>query len=228
MTPIVDRKQARESGFAQVREALLSFEGDVVSAEFSTWPGGGMGTDGKPLPTKDYLEISCVNVKVLEVSEELAMPVDEWNFRVNCSDFKGSFWIEEFLKSADEQKVLIPDGLVGKRVTFTKKTLESVDSKGVRKPQFDSTNYVITGINGGNSVPAAPAIDLMATAMTVAVGKTETQFRSAISLHKDFANSPMLQLAKTGALTKTLVDSGALVEAVEGNKTVYRLPEVPF
>ena len=131
MTPITDRTQARESGFAQVRESLRSFEGDVVKAEFSNWPGGGMGTDGKPLPPKEYLEISCVNVKVLDVTEELAMPVDEWNFRVNCSDFKGSFWVEEFLKAADEQNILIPEGLIGKRVTFTKKTLESFDSKGL-------------------------------------------------------------------------------------------------
>ena len=226
MNPIVDRTQARESGFAQVREALQSFEGDVVSAEWGKWPPQGIGNDGKPLPAKEYLEISCVNVKVLDVSEELALPVDEWNFRVNCSDFKGSFWVEEFLKSADEQNILIPEGLIGKRVTFTKKTLESFDSKGLRKPQFDSTNYVITGIGvGGNNKPSAPAVDLMATAVTVATGKTETQFRSAISLHQDFANSPTLQLAKTGELTKLLVNSGALVEVVEGNKTVYRVPE---
>ena len=100
--PITKREEAKESGFAQVREAMLSFAGDVVSAEFGQWGGKLIDEDtGKPILPREFLEVSCVNVEVLEVTEELVMAIDEWNFRVNCSDFKGSFWVEKFLESAD-------------------------------------------------------------------------------------------------------------------------------
>lgn len=260
--PLTDRKEARESGFAQVREAMLSFTGDVVAPEdpadwFGQWGGKLIDEEtGKPIPPREYLEINCVNVVVNEVTEELAMPVDEWNFRVNCSDFKGSFWVEEFLASADEHKILIPDGLGGKRITFRKVTLEAVDGKGVRKPKFDSTNFIIDKIeaapkatpkvtpkvvSGGatEEVPGeglteeeqtyeaakADQTDPMEVALGLAVGKTETQFRSAISLHKDFVNSPLLSMAKAGLITASLVKEGRLVEVTEGNKTMYKRPE---
>ena len=251
--PLTDRKQARESGFAQVREAMVSFVGDVVGAEFSQWGGKLIDEEtGKPIPPREFLEISCVNVEVLEVTEELAMAIDEWNFRVNCSDFKGSFWVEEFLASADEHKILIPDGLIGKRITWRKVTLEAVDGKGVRKPKFDSTNFIIDKIE--EAPKAAPKItpkvtpveevaegaeevdetyeaakadqgDPMEIALGLAVDKTETQFRSAISLHPQFVNSPLLPLAKAGAITQALVKDGKLVEVQEGNKTIYKRPE---
>ena len=253
MSPITDRSQAKESGFAQVREAMTKFEGDVVKAEFDQWGGKLIDEEtGKPIPPREFFEISCENVEVLEVTEELAMEVNEWNFRVNCSDFKGSFWIERFLESADKFKILIPDGLVGKRVTFAKVTLEAVDGKGVRKPKYDSTNFIIEAIKDApkaapnikpkvapqatqaaepeEEVPveetaAAPEGDPMEAAMNLAVGKTEAQFRSAIGLHQDFINSPLLPLAKAGLITQSLVKDGKLVEVQEGNKTIYQLPE---
>ncbi len=248
--PMTDRSQAKESGFAQIREALVAFEGDVVSAEFGQW--GGQLTDeaGKIKPAREFMEITCINVEVTEVTEELAFVPDEWNFRVNCSDFKGSFWIEKFLESADRAKILIPDGLGGKRIAFRKETLEATDKDGNRVPKFDSTNYVIDHIVGGGA-KAAPKVtpkvtttttpepvaevaagaaevstaDPMDIARDLAVGKTEALFRSAISLHPAFISSPLLPLAKAGAITKSLVDQGQLVEVKEGNKTVYQLPE---
>jgi len=239
--PLTKRDEAKESGFAQVRAALQSFEGDVVSAEFGKWGGKLIDEEtGKPLPAREFLEVKCVNVKVLTVSEELAMPIDEWGFRVNCSDFKGSFWVEEFLASADEAKLLIPDDLVDKRIVWEKVTLEASDRDGVRTPKFDSTNFVIGSIKGAagatpqvvapvaataqEAVAATPAEDPMAIALELAVDKTETQFRSAISLHPSFVNSELLPLAKAGAITQALVKEGKLVEVQEGNKTIYKKP----
>lgn len=154
MTPITRRDEAKESGYAQVREAMLSFEGDVIAADFDLWGTGGIGDDGKPLPQKEFLEVKNINVKVLTVTEELAMPVEEWNFRVNCSDFKGSFWVEAFLASADTAKVLIPDGILGKRVLWEKQTM-TWDIKGVERSY---TNYTIKQILGNASGGTAPAV----------------------------------------------------------------------
>ena len=248
--PIVDRKEARESGFAQVREAMLSFVGDVVSAEFGQWGGKLLDEDtGKPIPPKEFLEVSCVNVEVLEVTEELAMAIDEWNFRVNCSNFRGSFWVEDFLESADRAKLLIPDDLVGKRITW-KKVIRTWEIRG--KP-VSYSNYVIDKVAitpkaaprvvSRTPTPVAQAVgevaaegaeessssgaveDPMELALELAVGKTETQFRSAVSLHPKFVNSPLLPLAKAGAITQALVKDGKLIEVQEGNKTIYQKTE---
>lgn len=231
--PLTKREEARESGFAQVREAMQSFAGDVVSAEFGLWGGKLIDEDtGKPIPPKEFLEVTCTNVEVLETTEELAFVPDEWNFRVNCSDYKGSFWVEDFLASADRAKLLIPDDLSGKRILW-KKATRSWDIKG--KP-VSYTNFIIDKVSEGRAQPtpqvvdapqagtAQPAEDPMVIACNLAVDKTETQFRSAISLHPKFVGSPLLSLAKAGAITKALVDEGKLVEVQEGNKTVYAKP----
>jgi len=257
MCPIVNRNEAKESGFAQIREALIAFEGDVTRAEFGQW--GGQLTDdaGKLKPPREFLEVECVNVVVTEVTEELAFIPDEWNFRVNCSDYKGSFWIEDFLASADENKILIPDGLTGKRILWKKVTREALDKDGTPTPKFNSTNFVISKVLGVVDAPTpvkvttpvvtpkatTPAVvtpaqaeeettestttpqpDPMEAATQLAIGKTETQFRSAISLHPQFVGSPLLAMAKAGLITASLVEQGKLVAVVEGNKTVYRLP----
>jgi len=240
--PLVNRGEARESGFAQVREAMLSFEGDVVSAEFGQWGGKLIDEDtGKPIPPKEFLEVSCVDVNVLEVSEELAMAIDEWNFRVNCSDFKGSFWVEDFLASADKAKLLIPDDLIGKRIVWKK----AIRTWEIRGKAVSYANFVIDSVKVAPKaapkiapkVSATPAVveevaeetaeveDPMGLALELAVGKTETQFRSAVSLHPKFVNSPLLPLAKAGAITQALVKDGKLVEVQEGNKTIYQKPE---
>lgn len=251
--PITDRSQAKESGFGQVREALVRFVGDIVSAEFDKWGGKLVDDDGKVISPREFLEITCVNVEVLEVTEELSMAIDEWNFRVNCSDFKGSFWIEEFLASADKAKLLIPDGLVGKRVTFKKVTLEAFDKDGAAKPQYNSTNFVIDSVEGGKKTApkvtvkakaVAPVVqaqaepeevtaetaegtsddDPMSQCTVLAIGKTEKQFRSAVALSPALLNSPLLPLAKAGAVTASLVSEGKLVLVGDGEKAVYQLP----
>jgi len=255
MSPLLDRNKAKEGGFAQVREALIAFDGDVVEVnsrgdktEFATW-GTSLDDSGKPKAPKEFLQIVCVNVVPTEVTEDLSMDITEgWTFRVNCSDFKGSFWVDAFLESADKFKIQIPEGMIGKRLSFRKKTLEAKNKNGTVDPKFNSTNFIIIGFAGNTptvaakSKPAtqstlplqetpAPAsvptpvsqIDYMEIARNLAVGKTEQQFRSAIGLDPNFANSPLLPLAKAGAITQSLVSEGKLKVVQQGSKQVYQL-----
>ncbi len=237
--PLIDRSQAKESGFAQVREALQKFEGTVASAEFGLWGGVLIDEDGKPLPPKEFLEVVNTNVEVLEVTEELSMPIDEWTFRVNCSDYKGSFWVDKFLESADKAKILIPDDLVGKRIVWVKASM----TFNIKKREITQTNFVIGSVKG--KAKAAPKVvakvevideaviaavevpdksalgDPMVVALELAVGKTEAQFRTAISLDPRFVGSPLLPMAKAGVITQSLLNEGKLVLV----DTKYQKPE---
>ena len=239
--PITDRKQAKEGGFAQVRGALQKFKGKVVKAEFGQWGGKLVDDDGKPVPPREYLEIETVDVEVLEVTEDLSMDVTEWNFRVNCSEFNGSFWIEKFLESTDKFKLLVPDELVDKVITFEKVTLEA------RDPKYNSTNYVIVAVEGGGAVPAAvkpkviakaqaatpvevaepeeeeeaESTDPMDMVLDLAAGKTETQFRTAIAIDPRFTGNPLVGMAKAGIVTQSLINEGKLQLVKVGNKEVY-------
>lgn len=213
---LTDKGKAKEGGFKQVREALQKFTANVVSAEQGWWEGD----YGK----KEYLEIQCSNVEVLESTEELSMDISsEFNFRVNCSDYKNSFWVDKFLESADKFKILIPEGLIRKKVTFQKETLKGTT------PEYDSTNYVIVGIGEAGQAPMVQAYatapssaeDLMTLALDLAIGKTEAQFKSAVTLKPEFAASPLLSLAKAGMLTTALVTDGKLVVGVDG---LYQKP----
>jgi hypothetical protein len=243
--PIYKREEAKEGGWAQVRKALLKFEATVDSVEDGQWGGQLVDDDGNKVAPREYLEIKCSDMHVLEVSEELTMDVEgmEYAFRENCSMNTGSFWVDKFLASADTHKILLPDGLVGKRVIFKKETLVN------KNPKYNSTNYVIDGIakstpkvvakvTTAKTIIAAPApaveeateeaptdtTDPMDIALELAVGKTETQFRSAFSMKPEFANSPLLGMAKAGLITAALVKDGKLVEVKEGTKTIYRKP----
>lgn len=244
---LTDRSKAKQGGFAQVRAALKKFEGDVVGAEEGQWGGQMFDDNGKPLPPKEFLEISCVNVEVLETTEELSMPIDEWNFRVNCSEYDGSFWVDKFLEAADRFKIQIPNQLIGKRIIWEKVPMTFSRKDGT---EITSENFVIAGIKGEatakapntqpntqpttapsppQEVPAtspesAQSADPMEIAADVAVGKTEAQFRAAIATNPTFANSPLLAMAKAGAITQTLVNEGRLVLAKEGNKDIYKRP----
>jgi len=233
MSPLLDRNKAKESGFAQVRAAIIAMEGDVDSATFDQWAGG-RDKDGKPIAPREFLEIKLSNVHILEASELLSMDIEgkEHNFRINCSDSKGSFWVEEFLRSADELKLIIPESIVGKRVQFKKVTRIAKNTK------FNSTGYVITSVRDitkttapvGTPVPTQqpvappPAVDAMAIAEELAVGKTEAQFRTAISLDPRLAGNSILSLAKAGAVTSALVKEGKLKEVKSGGKTLYARP----
>ena len=244
--PLTDRKQAKEGGFAQVRGALQKFKGRVVKAEFGQWGGKLVDDDGEPVPPREYLEIETVDVEVLEVTEELSMDVTEWKFRENCSDFKGSFWVERFLESADKFKLLIPDDLMGKVITFEKVTLEAFDKTGAPNPKYNSTNYVIVAVEGGGVVTGKPKVvakakvaaapvevaepeteegeestDPMEMALDLAVGKTETQFRTAIAIDPRFTGSPLVQMAKAGIVTQAFINDGTLQLVKVGNKEVY-------
>jgi len=230
--PLTDRKQARESGFAQVREALVSFEGDVIGAEFGRWGGQLFDDNGKPLPPKEFLEITCTNVEPVETTEELAMAIVDWNFRVNCSEFTGSFWVDKFLESTDKFKLLVPDDLVGKRILWRKETLEA------RDPKFNSTNYVVAKVLGdiGEKAKESPTTedaptpeptegDPMDTLKDLAIGKTDAQFKSAVSLKAEFKDTPFQTLVKSGAIQEALLKEGKLTLVKEGSKEVYREPE---
>lgn len=228
--PITKREEARETGWAQVRAALTSFEGNVVSAEFGQWGSGKLlDESGNPLPPKEFLEIVNTNLKVLSSTEPLQMDIEggEFTFRVNCSDYKGSFWVEDFLASADKAKLLIPDDLVGKRIVWRKVTREYV----IKGREVKTVNFIIDKVKGVSipqaeeEVPVEPtsAEDPMEVLLELAVGKTETQFRSAASL-KPGLDSTIKALVKAGVITAALVKEGKLVEVQEGTKKVYRIP----
>ena len=247
--PVYNKADVKKGGFQQVREALVKFEADVVATEDGQWGGTLLGDDGKPLPPKEFLEIKCMNVKVLETSEPLTMDLNgqDFSFRINCSDYDGSFWVDEFLASADKLKILLPDGIVGKRVIWKKaKHVWTIKGK-----ETSYSNFVIDGVVGPSMIGTAPVgtpapnptvsssvqvgtqiplpittpteqVDPMAVAADIAVGKTETQFRSAIALHPAFANSPLLALAKAGAITQTLINEKKLILVANGTKQVYQ------
>jgi len=242
--PITDRSEAKEGGFAQVREALTKFKGRVTSAEFGMWGGELVDKEtGKKIQPREFLEIVTEDNEVLEVTEELSMDISQqWTFRVNCSDYKGSFWVEMFLASADKFKVRIPDGLINKVITFEKVTLEAYNRNGEKTPKYDATGNVIAGVEGaaktapkivkktgGTEVveevaeeqteaqpPAQGAVDYMALAANLAAGKTEAQFKTAIALDPAFINNPLLSLAKAGLLTQALINDGKLTVDSEG------------
>lgn len=239
--PITDRSQLKAGGFAQVRAALLKFEGDVTRAEFDQWGGKLLDEDGNPLPPREFLEVECTNNTVLEVSEDLSMDIEErFSFRVNCATATGSPW-DIFLESADKAKLLVPDDFVGKRIIWKK-----VEVPG-SEPKYTTNIFVIDKVKTATVVKSAPkvvakaapapvkevaaeeeevettsgTIDPMQAAMVLAVGKTEQQFRTAIGLDPTFQNSPLLPMAKAGVITQALVNEGKLVLA--DNK--YQLPE---
>ena len=260
MGPLTDRSQAKDSGFAQVRSALSKFKGTVASAEFGIWGGELIDPNtGKKKAPREFLEVTSVDVEVLEVTEDLSMEIDEWNFRVNCSEYNGSFWVDKFLASADEHKVQIPEGLVGKVVTWVKDsiTYEFKDGNTGKAESFviesieDGATPVATkpkpAVKPKATKAAAPAteavdeeaakeaaeepagetevVDQMEMAIELAVGKTEAQFKSAISVDERFAQSPLLSLAKAGMVTLSLVNESKLVKVGEGAKATYALPE---
>ena len=245
--PLTDRSQAKESGFAQVREALQKFEGTVASAEWGQWGGKLFDDDGKPIPPKEFLEIVNVDVQVLEVTEELSMPIDEWTFRVNCSEFNGSFWVDKFLEATDKFKLLVPEDLISKRIVWEKATM----TFNIKGKEVTQSNFIIVGVKSQVVTKPAPAVvpkatiapqpdtegeavvaeeapvanDPMEAACNLAIGKTEAMFRSAISLDPAFQGSPLVPLGKAGAITQALVNEGRLVLVQEGNKQVYKRPE---
>jgi hypothetical protein len=226
--PTYDRSAAKESGFDQIRASMLAFEGDVVEAVDGTW---GHQPDE---PAKEFFEIKCMNVKILEVKEDLTFVPTEWGFRINMSDFKGSFWIDEFLRSADEAKILLPNGLIGKRIEFRKKDMpyKYKDKETKEEKEGVKTDWIIARVIGDSSsvpaeaasTPAAAPLDLTATALEMAVGKTETQFRSAIGIHPSFLGTPLLALAKTGGFTQSMIQEGKLKLVDEKGQKVYRKP----
>jgi len=76
----------------------------------------------------------------------------------------------------------------------------------------------------GTPMEAAPTpstTDPMAVALKLALGKTEAQFRTAIAIDPQFANSPLLPMAKAGVISQALVNEGKLV--IVGGK--YQIPE---
>lgn len=220
MTPITDRSQAVEPGFAQVREALVKFRGKVVDYEWGKWGGQLVDPDtGIAKEPREFFDINCVDVEVLETKEELNMDISQkYNFRINCSKYKGSFWIDQFLASADEHKVLIPDGLVGKVITWLKVTQEADD------PKYNATGFIIADV--GDASPTPTSEEPVSTKLPIdilydlAVGKTEKELESAIETHPELVKSPMFPMVKSGIFLKSLLGEGRLV-LVDGK---FQLP----
>lgn len=215
--PLTDRTQAKEAGFAQVREVLQKFKGLVTDVQFGTWGGNLIDPKThKPVPPKEFMEVTSTGNVVLESTEPLSMDITEkYTFRVNCSDFKGSFWVEMFLASADAHKVLIPGGLKNKMITWEKATLEN------ENPEYNKTDWVIAEVAdapAGNTTPApsAAAPDPKALIADLAVGKTDAELQAAIDTAPGLMGSNVLPLAKSGMLTQALIKEGKLVLAGDG------------
>jgi hypothetical protein len=240
--PIYDKTKAKPAGgFQQVRKALKRFEGDVIKAEIGVY-GGGQDPNGKPLPPKEYLEIDTINNTVLEVSEPLSMDISEsYSFRINCSEKDNSFWVAEFLTSAEANKILLPDGLLNKHVTWKQVIKESKDKKGNVDHNFDATGMIIVSVvpiqpgnnpnstnppqTAGNPVQAAVVTleAFMAIITDLAIGKTEAQFRMAVPLDVRLAsNQALVQMAKAGVLTANLLKEGKLKEETVDGKVIYQ------
>ena len=226
--PVYRKEDAKTGGFQQVREALVAFEGDVVKVESGQWGGQLVDNEGKPVAPREFFEIETTNNVPLKVIEDLSMDIAErFSFRVNMSDYEGSFWVDEFLTSADKNKILLPDGLTGKRVTFKKITREALDRKGNPTPRFNVTNFIIDKVAVKKAAIAAKTVisppsmpeqekgivedDPMALVCDLAVGKTEQQLRSAAGLHPKLIGSQILPLVKTGLATTALVADGKLI-----------------
>ena len=220
--PITKREDAKEGGFAQVREALQKFKGLCTDAVFDMWGGQLVDDQGRPRQPREFLELSFTDVEVLEATEELAMDISEqWTIRENCSDYKGSFWVEMFLASADKFKILVPDGLKGKILTMEKQTLEAFDKDGNPKPEYNATNYVIVGVEevgtkaAKTTAPKPVATtpvqgDPMDIVETLAIGKTEAELTAALNASPELATHPMGALAKAGMITQALVNANRL------------------
>lgn len=252
--PLYNKEEAKKGGFAQVRDALQSFEGLVSSVDEGQWGGKLIDDDGNPLPPKEFFEVESLENIPLEVTEELSMDISErFTFRVNMSEWEGSFWVDEFLVAADKVGVLLPQGIVGKRVVWEKVT-KTWDIGGVTRTYI---NFIIKEVKAQTptrvppkvtaKVAKAPAtvavvpeevtpseaefgseeekFDPMVASQLLAVGKTEQQFRTAIVLDPRFEGNPLLQLAKAGGVTQALVNDGKLQLVMDGDKAVYQIPE---
>ncbi len=236
--PTWKKEEAKESGWAQTREVIQSFEGDVSKVELGAWAPRA-NPDGTMQEPKEFIDITSINNRVLETLEEPSMDITaSYNFRVNMSDFKGSFWVEKFLDACDKLHILLPDGLQGKHIVWRKQTQEAVRrQKGgtvTRVPEFDATNFIPVAVGASPAgamaqpipvqavIPPVIATDPMELMMNLAIGKTDAQFKSAIGLDPAFVNSPYLPLAKSGAIMQTLLAQGKikLVTGTDG-KQVY-------
>jgi len=219
MSPIYNMEEAVESGWAQVRSALVEFEGTVVDVVEDSYAPR-KDKDGTVIPGKEFLEVKNIDVKVLEVSEDLSMDIDgqDFSFRVNCSKAKNSFWVEKFLASAAELNILLPDGILNKRVTWRKVTQEA------NNPVYNYTSFVPVGVRDpeelGEETPKAP-VNLMEAAADLAVGKTRQQFLSAVSLNRTFNGTEVKDMLEAGTLIDYLISEGLLDTTESKGKTVF-------
>lgn len=203
------REEAKNSGgFAQVRKALNIFEGTVLDAQFGQWDAG-----------REYIEITTGDNIPIEVTEDLDMDItSKYNFRINCSESPRSFYIADFLEACDKLKLIVPDDLIGKRIRWRKVRREA------SKPEFSTENFIPETVLGSDLLVQAPSLQPVATPqaekaefdpiqamLSLAVGKTEKQFRTAVSLDPRFQGSPLLAMAKMGAVTETFIKEGKLI-----------------
>jgi hypothetical protein len=223
--PVTKTEDAKQGGFQQVREALEKFEGDCVGVEYGQWGGKLVDDNGKPLPPREYYEILSANNAVLLSTEELSMDISEkFSFRVNCSEYRGSFYIDDFLGSIEKQGLLFPDGLVGKRLVWQKFTHEA------KNPMYNSVNFILEKVVGDAKIPSPVPqensakvsssgntdMNLTDIVLNLAVGKNPTQLRNALNLQPELRASSLFPLIQSGALVKDLVEGGRLTIGADG------------
>ena len=196
---LTNRKDAKSSGLAGVRQAIEVIEGDVVDETEGVWEKSQYGEG------QTYVQIDMENCIVKEGLEPIELFDDRFSFRINTSDYKGSFWEEEFLKSCDDSKVLAND-LVGKRIRFKKvtHTWEWRDGTIRTKRDFVIDTILVTDKKEKEEVGDDYCLRL-------ATGRSVNAFKVACSADPLLRRSPeLLETIKTGIWLQSMIKAGKL------------------
>lgn len=199
-------KDMKEVGLKAVTKVVGTIE---AQPKFGTWDKGG-----------DYIEFTLVDAEVIESESPVILKDDIFNFRVNYKPGKNSKWDKFIVKPFEKLGIELPGGLIGKRVTFERKTISYGEVKAGKEfgdfkagDKIESTEYTPVEIEGG----AADAKDYMAMALELANGKTEAQFKTAILTDATLRKVPEIKDgAKSGALVKGWVKAKAATIDAKG------------
>lgn len=205
MSIIYNAENAVEMDYKVIRDNLTSFEATVIGLEEGEWGGTEIDEEGNVKPPKMFVEFICDDVKLVSSNVPVELP-STYKFRINPSQYKNSFWVGAFLKSATANNISLPDGIIGKRVVFTKVPFG--------EGKYVSTNFIIEKVIDGN----APSTDVDPEELiNLAVGKTEAQFRQAAQLNTKWSgNTALITNIKLGKTTADYVASGVLVVGDDG------------
>lgn len=208
LTPIFKSEDAKKPvGYKEIREALEEFEADVLSVEIGKWTESKYGKKS----TQEYFDFELSNLKVLKTNMPLPETLpDPFNFRVNCSETVGSWWIEEFVKGCIEKlKITFPEDVQGKRATFKRAARAFEITRNKVKEKVVTSNFIITKISGiVKTDTKVEEKDLNLLALELLNGKTEAQFLMNARLNPLFTGTPVLESIKSGEFLARMVAEG--------------------